>query len=221
MAQWNPTTDSGLDALNKHLEGASYIDGWNPTRNDVVVFDKTASLAHAPDAKKYPHVARWAKHIGSWSTQERAAWPAGAAAAPAAATGATPGAAKKDDDFDLFGEEEDAEHEKILEQRRKEHEEKKKASGKVVIAKSSVILEVKPWDDTTDMDKMHAAVRTIEMEGLVWGAGKFVPIGYGIRKLQIVATIVDDLVSVDDLQERIQAFEDLVQSVDIAAFNKL
>lgn len=71
------------------------------------------------------------------------------------------------------------------------------------------------------MDKMHAAVRTIEMEGLTWGAGKFVPIGYGIRKLQIVATIVDDLVSVDDLQERIQAFEDLVQSVDIAAFNKL
>jgi translation elongation factor EF-1beta len=71
------------------------------------------------------------------------------------------------------------------------------------------------------MDQMQAAVRTIEMEGLVWGAGKYVPIGYGIRKLQILATIVDDLVSVDDLQERIQGFEELVQSVDIAAFNKV
>ena len=68
---------------------------------------------------------------------------------------------------------------------------------------------------------MEESVRTIEMEGLLWGAGKLVPIGYGIRKLQIVATIVDYLVSVDYLIDTIQAFEDLVQSVDIAAFNKL
>ena len=34
-----------------------------------------------------------------------------------------------------------------------------------------------PWDDETDMDAMLAAVKTIEMDGLVWGANKLVPIG--------------------------------------------
>ena len=36
-----------------------------------------------------------------------------------------------------------------------------------------------------------------------------------------MCTIVDDLVSSDDLQEAIEAFDDYVQSVDIAAFNKV
>jgi len=109
-----------------------------------------------------------------------------------------------------------------MEERRKMYEEKKKNSGKApVIAKSSVLLEVKPWDDQTDLGKMEEAVRSVTMEGLHWGASKLVPIAFGLRKLQILATIVDDLVSVDDLSEKIQGFEDLVQSVDVAAFNKL
>lgn len=36
--------------------------------------------------------------------------------------------------------------------------------------KSSVLLDVKPWDDETDMKKLEEAVRSIEMEGLFWGA---------------------------------------------------
>jgi translation elongation factor EF-1beta len=50
---------------------------------------------------------------------------------------------------------------------------------------------------------------------------KFVPLAYGIKKLQIGCVIEDDKVSVDWLTEEIQNFEDLVQSVDIAAFNKI
>ena len=41
-----------------------------------------------------------------------------------------------------------------------------------VIAKSSVVLDVKPWDDETDMKKMEEHVRKIEMDGLLWGACK-------------------------------------------------
>jgi len=59
------------------------------------------------------------------------------------------------------------------------------------------------------------------MDGLSWGASKLVPIAYGVKKVQIICTIIDDLVSVEDLTDKIQAFEDLVQSVDVAAFNKL
>ena len=48
---------------------------------------------------------------------------------------------------------------------------------------------MKPWDDETDMAKLEESVRSIEMEGLVWGASKLVPIGYGIKKLQITLVV--------------------------------
>ncbi|CAH2049082.1 unnamed protein product [Thlaspi arvense] len=67
--------------------------------------------------------------------------------------------------------------------------------------KSSVLMDVKPWDDETDMKKLEEAVRGVQMEGLLWGASKLVPVGYGIKKMQIMLTIVDDLVSVDNLIE--------------------
>lgn len=84
-----------------------------------------------------------------------------------------------------------------------------------------VILDVKPWDDETDMEELKKCVLSIKMDGLVWGTSKFLPIGYGIRKLQITSVIQDELVGVDDLSELICAFEDYVQSVDVSAFNKL
>jgi len=68
---------------------------------------------------------------------------------------------------------------------------------------------------------MEKNVRSIEMDGLVWGASKLVAVGYGIKKLVIACVVEDDKVSIDDLSEKIQEFEDYVQSVDVAAFNKL
>ncbi|KAJ0828098.1 putative translation elongation factor EF1B/ribosomal protein S6 [Helianthus annuus] len=74
---------------------------------------------------------------------------------------------------------------------------KKKESGK-----SSVLMDIKPWDDETDMQNLEEAVRSVQMEGLLWGAcTKIGAVGYGIKKLQIMLTIVDDLVSVDMLFE--------------------
>lgn len=73
----------------------------------------------------------------------------------------------------------------------------------------------------TDMKKMEENVRTVVMDGLLWGASKLVPVGYGINKLQIMCVIEDDKVSTEELTEKIEAFEDFVQSVDIAAFNKI
>jgi elongation factor 1-beta len=71
------------------------------------------------------------------------------------------------------------------------------------------------------MAEMEKIVRAIQMDGLVWGASKLVPVGYGIKKLQIMCIVEDDKVSVDLLSETIQENEDFVQSVDIAAFNKI
>ena len=78
-------------------------------------------------------------------------------------------------------------------------------------------LEVKPWDDETDMEALEKSVRSIEQDGLVWGNSKFVAVGYGIRKLQITLVIEDEKVSLDELQEKIGEFEDYVQSSDVAA----
>lgn len=50
----------------------------------------------------------------------------------------------------------------------------KKKVKKPVIAKSSVMFEVKPLDDTTNLDDLYAKINTITMDGLVWGDRKSV-----------------------------------------------
>lgn len=53
---------------------------------------------------------------------------------------------------------------------------------------------------------------------------KLVAVGYGIKKLQIMMTIVDDLVSVDTLIEEhltVEPANEYIQSCDIVAFNKI
>merc|ERR1712107_338420 len=97
----------------------------------------------------------------------------------------------------------------------------KKAKKPQVIAKTSVLLDVKPWDDETDHDQMLASVKSIEMDGLLWGAHKLIPIGYGIKKLQVMCTVEDEKVSVEELTEKIEEFEDFVQSCDVNAMNKI
>jgi len=145
------------------------------------------------------------------------------------AQGAKPAPAKPaanessdDDDFDLFGSdsEDDEENEKMKAERVKAYQERK-AKKPVVIAKSNIILDVKPWDDETDMAELEKCVKSIKMDGLVWGASKLVPVGFGIKKLQISCVVEDDKVSTDDLDEKITGFEDFVQSMDIVAFNKV
>ncbi|CAO1402048.1 unnamed protein product [Diamesa serratosioi] len=135
----------------------------------------------------------------------------------------TPSAAVvDDDDVDLFGsEDEDNEEAEKLKAERVAAYAAKKSAKPALIAKSSVILDIKPWDDETDMKEMEKHVRSIVMDGLLWGASKLVPVGYGINKLQICCVIVDDKVSVDDLQDKLAEFEDFVQSSDIAAFQKI
>mmetsp|Transcript_51330 Transcript_51330/g.159112 ORF Transcript_51330/g.159112 Transcript_51330/m.159112 type:complete len:204 (-) Transcript_51330:36-647(-) len=139
------------------------------------------------------------------------------AAAPAKAE------AEAEDDFDLFGDDDEeaaAEAEKVKEERIAAYK-AKKAAKPTLIAKSNIILDVKPWGDDTDLVEMERLVRTIERDGLLWGVAKFKEIGYGIKKLVIAAVVEDDKVGTDFLEEEITKFEDYVQSVDVAAFQKV
>jgi len=148
--------------------------------------------------------------------------------APAAPKAAAPAEEEEDDsDIDLFGsddEEDDAAAEKLKAERVAAYNERKaakEAKKGVLIAKSNILLDVKPWDDETDMAELEKEVRKIETDGLLWGASKLVAVGYGIKKLQICCVVEDDKVGTDFLEEEICALEDFVQSVDVAAFNKI
>ncbi|PQE11279.1 elongation factor 1-beta protein [Rutstroemia sp. NJR-2017a BVV2] len=223
-------SDAGLTMLNNWLQTRSYIVGYSPSQADVAVFK---AQKDAPDAEKYPYAARWYKHINTWS-DDFATLPGDASKGyetygpevteatlnPAKA----PAAEEEDDDeVDLFGsddEEEDAEAVRIREERLAEYKKKKEGKAKPA-AKSVVTMDVKPWDDETDLAAMEATVRGIEKDGLLWGASKLVPVGFGIKKLQINLVIEDEKVGLDDLQEEIAEFEDYVQSTDIVAMQKL
>ncbi|GMY15099.1 elongation factor 1-delta [Fagus crenata] len=227
---YDVNSPSGLKKLDDYLLTRSYISGYQASKDDVTVH---AALSKAPSAE-YVNVSRWYSHIdallrisgvsgeGSGVTVEGCApiTEEAIATPPVGDTKAAAAVDDDDDDVDLFGEETE-EEKKAAEERAAAVKAagKKKESGK-----SSVLLDVKPWDDETDMKKLEEAVRSVHMEGLLWGASKLVPVGYGIKKLTIMLTIVDDLVSVDTLIEErltVEPINEYVQSCDIVAFNKI
>lgn len=201
-----------LKSLNEFLADKSYVDGTSATQADVSVYQAFQ--------KSYPAFARWFNHIASF-TEEFETLPAGTA--PAASASA-PAEEEDDDEVDLFGsddDEVDEEAEKLKQERLAEYAAKKAAKGPKPAAKSIVTLDVKPWDDETDLEQLLANVKAIEMEGLTWGASQWIPVGFGIKKLQINLVVEDALVSLDDLQAAVEDDEDHVQSTDIAAMQKL
>jgi translation elongation factor EF-1beta len=85
-----------------------------------------------------------------------------------------------------------------------------------------LLIDVKPWETETDLDALFLKIKAITMEGLVWKEEyKKDPIAYGINKLVVGCVIEDAKVSSDDLVEKIEGFEEDVQSVDIAIFSKI
>lgn len=72
-------------------------------------------------------------------------------------------------------------------------------------------------DDETDMKKLEENVRSVNKDGLVWGASKLVAVGYGVKKLQINLVVEDEKISIDELQEELAEDEDHVQSSDVVS----
>ncbi|KRZ71510.1 Elongation factor 1-beta [Trichinella papuae] len=217
----NLSTQIDLKVLNASLETKSYINGHFPSSADVQTFNQ---IKNPPPSLH--HLQRWFRHIASFTDAERAnlalinIWPKCSSETAASADG-------DDEDIDLFGsssEEEDSEEKKRVRQERLDAYAAKKAKKPAAVAKSNIILDVKPWDDETDLKLMEESIRKIETDGLIWGPSKILPVAYGVKKLQIGCVVEDDKmfkVGTDFLEENILAFEDLVQSVDIVAFNKI
>ncbi|KAL9597287.1 MAG: hypothetical protein Q9219_005268 [cf. Caloplaca sp. 3 TL-2023] len=227
-------TDAGVSMLESWVTTRSYISGYGPSQADVTSFK---ALPGPPKVEKYPHAWRWYKHIASYQSgdPEFSSLPGDPSKAyttygpeknevttnPKDAPKIA--AADEDEDDDLFGSDDESEDEEA----KKKREEnlaayKKKKEGKTKpAAKSIVTMDVKPWDDETDMKQLEENLRSIEMDGLTWGAGKLVPLAFGIKKLQVNLVVEDEKVSIDDLQQQIEGDEDHVQSTDVAAMQKL
>ena len=121
---------------------------------------------------------------------------------------------KKADDFDLFGNDDAPAPVPV-----KKVEPKAK---KVVIAKSIVVFDVKVFEEEQDLNALANRIYDISIDGLVWNKEhKILPIAYGMNKLQIGCVVEDDKVGTDDIFDKIQAWEDEVQSVDIVTFQKV
>uniref|UniRef100_A0A6G1SFC4 Elongation factor 1-beta n=1 Tax=Aceria tosichella TaxID=561515 RepID=A0A6G1SFC4_9ACAR len=200
-----------LQALNEKLADFPYVSGYTASQADV---EQLKQLPAEVD-KKYVHVHRWSKHMASFTEAEKKAFP-GAPAAAAAKAGPSGG----DDDLDLFGSDDDEEAEKAKAERAKQMEAQKKGGKPGVVAKSSIALDIKVWDDETDLKAIEQTVRSIEKEGLLWGSSQLIPVAFGMNKLRIVCVVEDEKVSVDWLTDKIEELE-LVQSTDIAAFQKI
>ena len=145
-------------------------------------------------------------------------------------------AAKKDDDIFNYGEGEegDAEEQAASKARRermalakKLKDEADAKAGKTKkaekgVEKSLVVLDIKPWEADTDLEAVWKMITAQKQEGLTWGETfKLEPVAYGIKKLVMTATIVDSLVLMDDITDKIESLEDHVQSVQVASMNKL
>eukprot|EP00994_Dinema_validum_P003210 NODE_1737_length_859_cov_211.519753_g1368_i0.p1 GENE.NODE_1737_length_859_cov_211.519753_g1368_i0~~NODE_1737_length_859_cov_211.519753_g1368_i0.p1 ORF type:complete len:207 (-),score=89.03 NODE_1737_length_859_cov_211.519753_g1368_i0:238-801(-) len=186
-------SETELSQHNKHFLGAQYVKGYIPTSGDHELFEKLIGAN--------PNTIAWLLKLAAHPTFDPYE------------------AAVDDDDFDLFGDE--TEEEAATKKADDEAKSTTRIQNKHAGGKSSIVLDVKPWDDETDMKKLEEGVRAIEMDGLKWGASKLVDVAFGVKKLQIMLTIEDDKVGSDDLEEQITALEDYVQSMDIAVWNKL
>nr|AET50831.1 hypothetical protein [Eimeria tenella] len=235
--------DAGLQQLNSYLESRSYISGFAATQDDAAA---AAKLLGPPSPLKYPHVFRWYSHITSFSKREAAAWPAGQQRQQQQQQQQQ----QDDDDIDLFGDDDPAAVQQLKEKQQQQQQQQKKK--KEVVNKSSLVIEIKPANAESDLDEVARLTKEIVLEGLTWGESvKKVPVAFGLYKLQVCCSILDEVVNTSDILEAIEAlgltpqqqqqrrlqqqqqqdadsdldededFPGLVQSAEIVSFNKL
>lgn len=152
-----------------------------------------------------------------------------AAAAPAAAPAAEKKEEEKEEEEeeDLFGDDDDEEDEEAaaaMEAKLRAEAEKKKAAKEAnkKVEKSLLVINIKPYDEETDLKALFEKIRATEVKGCKWSETcNIEPLAYGLCFLQISCVIEDDVCSEDDVIDAIMQFENDVQSTETASFNKI
>lgn len=228
MSAYTITNAADLTKLDAHFKDNLYCGGHSPSNEDLLVFNQFAESNTEPNQDSHSNLWAWFALISLYTQQIKETWVA-AKAAPAKKAAApkkeAPKKAAADDDMDLFGDDDDAEADaKVIAdmKAKKEADAKAKKPKPAVIAKSLILLDIKVWDPEQDYDALAKKCIAIEKDGLFWKTEyQLKDVAFGVKKIVIGLVVEDEKVSVDDVVDIIESWEDDVQSVDIAAFNKI
>jgi len=215
--------NTGLAVLNDYLADRSYIDGNRATKNDICVF---AQVRNNVDGAQFPHVVRWYNHISSIPVKKRARLPGEVKEVKEEVKPKQEEIVDEDgDDFEkkmsFSDDDEDDEAMKLIQERAAaKHAADAAANKKPERTKSTIILDIKPAEEDTDMADLEAKVRALQIEGGKWAGAELVPVFRHVKKLRIICVIWDDMVTWDDINDRLEAMPE-ISSIDIFAWNKL
>ena len=227
--------ESCLAELEKSLANNLFIKGAHPSHEDATNFAKFVEAKCVPDQDKYPSVWAWYslmvlfedEVIKSWKPAEKPQEKKGGKGKDQGKKGKKEKEGEKkdegkkeEDDLDLFGEENEDDI-KAKEEMKKKNKDKKKDKKKPV-DKSHVILEIKGWEEGQDLEALaKKIISTIKKDGLQWNTGyKLEEVAFGIKKLVIAFLAEDEKVSVQEIVDELESWNDEIQSVDIVSFNK-
>lgn len=236
MSKYQITNNADLTTLDAHFKDNLYIGGHSPCSEDLLLFEQYTNANTEPCQDSHTNLWSWFALVSLYTPQVKETWRSVVAkSAPAAKTAAKPAAkpapkkeekpAAADDDFDLFGDDEGDDGAAALEELKKKKEEEKKGKKKEkepIIQKSLILLNVKVWDPEQNYDELAGRILKIERDGLVWKTEyKLADVAFGVKMIVIGLVVEDEKVSVEDIIEELQSWEDDIQSVDIAGFNKI
>jgi len=212
MSKFSIENETKLAEIETHLANNTYLSGGAlPDAADAEIL---LALGHtAPEKSKYPNFFFWYVNNKLFSEAVLKSW-----------IGKKSGGAKDkkaEVEDDLFGDDDNSEELEKLKAKKAE-EAKGKKEKKPVVARSIIIFDVKVFEKEQDLDELAQRIFKIEMDGLQWRTEyKKVPVAFGMYKLQVGATIEDDKILTDDLFEKILAWEDEVQNVDMDTMQKV
>ena len=222
--------ESVLADLKKKLEHNLFVKGAQPSQDDAEAFAKFVEAKAVPDQDKYPSVWAWYSLMVLFEDEVIKSWkPQGKQEQHKKEKGGKGGKKDKkedknekaeEDDLDLFGEE--TEEDKKAKEEMKKKNKDKKGKKKKEVDKSHVILEIKGWDAEQDLEALaKKIISTIKMDGLSWNTGyKLEEVAFGIKKLVIAFLAEDEKVSVQEIIDTLESWQDEIQSVETVSFNK-
>jgi elongation factor 1-beta len=233
MSKYCITDESHLNTLETHLKDNQFIGGNFPNADDALVLEQFLNAKTEPKQETHLNLWSWFSTAILYANPIRESWKA-AVAKTEQPKGGKPKKdepkkeepkkeQKADDDMDLFGDDGEDDKKALEELQKKKEQEKGKKKKDEPIAKSLILLEVKVWEPEQDLDALaHKIINEVTRDGLFWKTEyQLKDVAFGVKKILIGCVVEDEKVSIDDVIDEIQGWEDEVQSIDIAAFNKI
>lgn len=199
-------TPEKLKEINFSLNDKLFINGDQPSSDDAEIFEK---IRHnfILDKGDYPNIFAWLQFMTLFENKVIESWKINKKGKNKNKNEEE----NEEDEFNLL-------LNKIYEEKQKKSKNKNNENE---IHYSFVLLEIKVWDSEQDLDALAKKIQNIEKEGLVWKKEyKLKEIIFGIQKILMGLIVNDDIISIDEIIDEIQSWEDEVQSIEMA-FNKL